>query len=106
MTLKCATFDEADAKRKLILEKSSKPGKEDTEVKVKRSNATGLFSVRVRVTEAPASKPVENVKEAGSEKQKKPNRRQQRDEKRGVKRQSKKEAAWKELKEKNESSPA
>ena len=100
VTLRCSTFEEADAKRTLLKEKWAKGKLKGAEVKVKY--VRGQYTVRVRVPEAPVKQAEEK---AVVVKPKKPTRRQQRDEKRGAKRQEKKEAAWKELKEKNESSP-
>jgi|TARA_Y100000034_G_scaffold83722_1_gene100241 DNA helicase IV len=103
VTLKCSTFEEADAKRQLLKKKWAESELKGAEVKVKKSNASGLYSVRVRVPEAP--KPAAKVKEVLPGKPKKA-KRQQRDEKRGKKKRAEKESAWKKLKDQNESNPS
>jgi DNA helicase IV len=103
VTLKCNTFAEADAKRQLLQKKWAESKLKGAEVKVKKSAASGLYTVRVRVAEAPV--PTEKVEEVVSEKPKKA-KRQTRDEKRGQKRRAEKESAWKKLQDQNESSPA
>ncbi len=102
VTLKCSTFEEADAKRKLLQEKWAETKLVGAEAKVKKTR--GQYTVRVRVPDVP-TKPEKKV-EVTQAKEKKPDRRQQRNEKRGQKQRAEKENAWKKLKEQNESNPA